>query len=94
MSGEVTLAFDATAQWDAFVTNPAERKIRLSIDGSIIHDAVVNQLQIDWYGHYAEGTFGNQNGLRTVTFVGESVYNAAAGWDWRINVQNSLSILP
>ena len=94
MSGEVTLAFDSTAEWDKYVTSPGERKIRLLLEGTDAGGSNAKKFQVDWYGQYAEGSFGNQNGLRTVTFTGESIYNAGAGHDWRIVCVNSLPTLP
>lgn len=90
---EATLAFDSIAEYNAYAAG-TERKIRLRVNGSTIHDAVTKRLDIDWYGPYAEQQFGSQGGLKTTAFSAESQYNASAGWDWRIAIQNALPALP
>jgi hypothetical protein len=90
---EAMLAFDSVAERNAFKAG-TERKLRLRIDGSTIHTTVKKRLDVDWYGPWAEATFGEQGGLKTLSLSAESQYNASAGHSWRIVVQNALSALP
>lgn len=95
MAMEMVLAFDATAEWQKFVGTPGVRKIRYQVLGSQIGAGpAVNTLTIDWYGFYDEASFGDQNGLRTVTFKGESHYDTTLSADWQVTVINSLATLP
>jgi hypothetical protein len=93
MKLEATLAFDSVAERNAFKAG-TERKIRLRCDGSTIHTTVKKRIDIDWYGPWAEATFGEEGGLKTLTLSAESQLNAGAGHDWRIVVQNALNALP
>lgn len=94
MACEMVLAFASITEFDKFVTSPAERKIRYRVEGSTIHTTVKKRLTVDWYGYWDEASFGEQNGLRTLTMRGESHYNVSAGHDWRVEVVNALSSLP
>jgi hypothetical protein len=94
MAMEMVIAFDTTAEYDAFLTSPAERKIRYRVNGTTIHNAITKQLTIDWYGYWDEAAFGSQNGMRIITLRGESHYDTGASLDWSATVQNALSTLP
>jgi hypothetical protein len=90
---ETMLAFDSIAEYNTFKAG-TERKIRLRVEGSTIHTTVKKALDIDWYGPWAEASFGEQGGLKTVTLSADSQYNATAGHSWRMYVRNALATLP
>lgn len=89
-------AFDTTAEYLKFQPGTAgQRKIRGQWTGSTIGAGpAVNTLTLDWYGFWDESQFGEQNGLRTVTFRGESHYDTTATFDWQATVINNQATLP
>jgi hypothetical protein len=94
---EITLQFASTTEYDAFVTAPAERKVRLLVPGSVIAGSTGNVqklLQIDWYGFWDTAPISDQNGLHIVTLTGTSHYDTGATADWSVAVKNGLVTLP
>lgn len=94
---EMTLQFNSTTEYDAFVTSPAERKIRLSVNGTVIPGStgnVVKNLAIDWYGFWDDATISDSNGVHVVKVVGTSHYDATATQDFQVVIKNGLVTLP
>ena len=100
-SVEMTVAFTNTTEYDAYQTSfsangVTARKIRLYVSGSNIAgtDPVTpKSLTIDLYTVWEEAPFGEDEGLRTVQFKGQTVYNVAAGHDFKWSVVNAVSNL-
>ncbi|TAL46544.1 MAG: hypothetical protein EPN91_00040 [Salinibacterium sp.] len=90
---ELKVAFDGVGEYDKFVSHTL-RKIRLSCDGAIIHDAVKSNLALDWYGKWDAYDMGSDGGLHVATIKGESFYNSTLGSDWQIVVKTSLASVP
>jgi hypothetical protein len=92
---DATLAFDTITEYNKFLNSGrGERKLRMDISGTVIHDAVKKNLQVDWYGYWDAFDFGSDNGLRTAQLKGESHYDTSATFDWKILCTNALSVLP
>lgn len=90
---ELDLTFEVydLDQIDLFTDEDAT-KIRLRLNGDLIEGALYAYWQVDIYGtmqDLAWDTYMDTN--RVVTFTIPSTYNAdavAAGWDWRVLIQN------
>lgn len=94
---ELMLQFASATEYDAFVTAPAERKVRLAVSGSAIPGSTGNvpkSLQIDWYGYWDTAPISDENGIHVVKLTGTSHYDATATNDWSIVVKNALVTLP
>jgi len=94
---ELTVQFNNTTEYDAFVTTPVERKIRLKVLGSVIPGStgsINKSLTIDWYGLWDTAPLSDSNGIHTVKLTGTSMYDATATADWSVAVANGLSTLP
>jgi hypothetical protein len=94
----MTMAFTSAAEYAAFKANfndDAPRMVRVSVDGTQIPTTTTNKQAIfDLYTVWAEAPFGEQDGLRVVTFSGETKYDSSAGYDWTVDVVNGLVSLP
>lgn len=94
---DVTVQFSSTTEYDAFITAPVERKVRLTVLGSVIAGStgsVQKSLAIDWYGFWDAAPIANQNGLHVVQLTGVSHFDTGASADWQIVVKNGLVTLP
>lgn len=92
----LTLQFANTTEYDAFLTAPAERKIRLKVLGPVITGSTGKTmiLQIDWYGYWDTFPLVDQGGIHVAQAVGTSHYDTTAAYDFSISVDNSLVTLP
>jgi len=94
---ELTVQFNNTTEYDAFITAPVERKVRLSVLGSVIPGSTGNiqkSLIIDWYGLWDSAPLSDSNGIHTVKLTGTSMYDVTATADWKMTVANGLVTLP
>lgn len=94
---ELTVQFNNTTEYDAFVTTPVERKVRLKVLGSVIAGSagsVAKSLTIDWYGLWDTAPLADTNGIHTVKLIGTSMFDTTATTDFSVAIANALSILP
>lgn len=96
LNGEVTLEFDTTTEYDAFMTSLV-RKMRLKSTGSIIPGSTGNILKSMAIDFYTQGwdtlDFGRQGGIWTIKVLGRST-NPGAGASWSAVCVNGLVTLP
>ena len=96
---EMTVAFTDTVEYDVWqsglsANGVTPRKIRLYVSGSAIAGttpATTKSLTIDLYTVWEEAPFGEDDGLRTVQFKGQTLYNVAAGHDFKWSVVNAVT---
>lgn len=94
---ELEVQFNNVTEYDAFVTTPVERKIRLKVLGSVIAGSTGNvqkSLTIDWYGFWDAAPISDSNGVHTVKLSGTSHYDATATYDYSLAIANGLVTLP
>ena len=95
---EMTVAFTDTVEYDLWqsglsASGVTTRKIRLYVPGSTIagtSPSTPKSLTVDLYTVWTEAPFGEDEGLRTVQFKGETVYNVTAGHDFKWSVVNDV----
>lgn len=96
---EMKLAFLDTTEYDAYQTSfdpdtAVHRKIRLYVTGSDIAGSsptTPKSLTVDLYTVWEEAPFGEEDGLRVVSFKGQTLNVPAAGHDFKISVVNGIS---
>lgn len=96
---EMTVAFTDTVEYDLWqsglsANGVTQRKIRLYVSGSDIDGTsptTPKSLTIDLYTVWEEAPFGEDEGLRTVQFKGQTVYNTTAGHDFKWSVVNDVT---
>jgi len=95
--GEVTIEFDTTTEYDAFVAGTA-RKMRLKSVGTTIagsSPATPKSMTWDFYtAGWDTYDFGRQGGIWTAKLAGRSTYDSTAGSSWSLVCVNDLSTLP
>lgn len=100
-SVEMTIAFTNTTEYDLWqsglsASGVTPRKIRLYVSGSTIAGTTPStpkSLTIDLYTVWEEAPFGEDDGLRTVQFKGQTVYNTTAGHDFSWSIVNTVADL-
>ena len=96
---EMNVAFTNQVEYDAYQANittsaTSQRLIRLYVSGSTIagtSPSTPKSLTIDLYTVWTEAPFGEQDGLRTIGFKGETIYNTGAGHDFMWSVVNDVT---
>jgi hypothetical protein len=96
---EMNVAFTDTTEYAAWQSNisgtgSTQRLIRLVVNGSSIAGttpATTKSLTVDLYTVWEEAPFGEDDGLRTVGFSGQTVYNTGAGTDFAMTVVNDVT---
>jgi hypothetical protein len=95
---EMTIAFTNTTEYAAYQANigasaSTKRKIRYVVNGSTItgtSPSTTRSLTIDLYTIWTEAPFGESDGLRTIAFKGETIYDATADTDFSLTVVNDV----
>lgn len=93
MHVETTVAYTANTEYAAFLAK-TQRKIRTKIEGTEIASSSPStnkSITVDWYGYWDEAPWSDQDGLVVQRFVGDSVYDSTATWDWSVAVANALT---
>lgn len=97
VEAEAILQFDATVEYDAFMTG-TNRKLRLKSTGSVIptsSPSTNKSVSADFYtAGWDTADFGRQGGIWTASLKGRSTYDSTATASWQISVVNGLATLP
>lgn len=94
---DLTVQFNNTTEYDAFVTTPVQRKVRLTCLGTVIPGStgsIAKSLAIDFYTFWDVAPISDQNGIHVVKLTGTSTYDATATQDFQVVVKNGLATLP
>lgn len=93
---ELDVHYKETAEL-AQLTADGERLIRVAFTGPAITSSSPStneSIKVDFYGFYLGAAFSANKAIRMVKLTGESQYDTAAGFDWKVTVANGLSSLP
>lgn len=99
--GDLTIEFDTTTEYDAFMNTAAastQRKVRLKSTGDVIPTSSPSTNMSHQLDFYTKGwdtfDFGRQGGIWTAKMVGRSTYDATATNSWSAVVVNGVATLP
>jgi hypothetical protein len=94
---ELTIQMTNTTEYDAYITTPVQRKIRLQVQGTNIAGStgpVAKSMTIDFYTYWDVSPISDQGGIYVLKLTGTSTYDATATNDFSITVVNALPSLP
>lgn len=93
MTTSIVMEVDGLTEYALTEADNVQAKVRVVHNGPLIEETYYSSVTVDTYGQLRLSDWGDESNMRTMQIDILSEYNADAGTDWQIIVQNDRATL-